>query len=245
MTLKSTDFESLKNAKRQYRNIKTGEVISKRAYDTIRRGGITNEKAAILERIKNPVLAASRPAKGKKSLLKLPENEQLVIAKARIEDEKRKKEIAKQLRDENAFNKKFNKEVNKKVRVKKIRPQLLKTGSKGARISFNDYDDYLKLFNDGKKATVRVGGKTIPLLFAYGLGMVGVDEREDSGEPKKLAVTVFTMKAFDKPISEKDFYGAMKDELDDRAYFKMSHYFMHLAFSIDYARDRKQRGAKR
>lgn len=231
--MKADNFFPLRNKTRQYQNKETGEVISRWAYQKIQKGGIDPRLNAKLNRITNPELSASLPARGRKSILKLPENERAVIAKARIEDRAQREAIAKELKETKKLERIFKRETNKKVHRKKVRPQLLKTGSKGARISLNNYGDYLVAFNEGKNATVMVKGKREELLIAYGLGMVGLD-----GDGKKIGFTVFTMRAFDSPLSEEDFYGAMGDELSERAYFTFSHYFMHLAFNINYARDR-------
>ena len=239
--LKSSDFLPLRNKARQYQNIKTGEIVSRRQYQKVARGGLTNEQFAEFNKITNPKLAASMPARGRKSILKLPKNERDVIAQARIEDAKQKAAILKDKKEAKLLEQRIAKASAKKVKRKKIRPHLLKAGNKGARISFNNYGEYLDAFNEGKNTFTTVNGKRVPLLIAYGIGMVGVSEKDG----KELGITIFTMRAFDSPIDEDDFNDMVQDELVERPYFLLSHFFMHLAFSIDYAKQKRDTALSR
>lgn len=239
---KTSDFYPLRNKERQYKHKTTGEIISRRQWQKIKRGGMSNEKFAELNRVTNEKLQVLQPARGRKSALKKTDTEKEMIAEARIEDRQRREQIAISEREARLLERRIKKAQAKRVRAKAIRPQLLKAGNMGARISLNDYNDYLKAFEQGKNATVRLkNGARIPLVFSYGLGMVGVNE--NTGQD--LGITVFTMRTFDRPIAMDEFYDEMEATLAERAYFVFSHYFMHVAFSKAYANEKAaSRGKK-
>lgn len=222
---KSADFVRVPGAARQYKNINTGAVISRRKYLELKRG-VTLEDYAEINRQTNPTLAAVRPARGRASALKKSATEQKIIADARIEDAQRRNEI-----------KNKNKLIAAKsrtVRVKKFRPDLLKPGHQAIRISFNEYSDYVKLFNDAKAS-----GK----VLSYGLGMVGF--MENGNDVDDRGITVFHLRAFDRVVSENDFNERMADELEARSYFRFSHFYMHIHFKKEYWLARAQRAKAR
>lgn len=230
-------FVSLKDKGRNYLDTLTGETVSKRQRDKAMRGAISNEMAAKMNKITNPELAVSRPARGRKSILKLSETERAFIAQARIEDEKRRIELLKKEREEAFIRRTLQRKADKKVTPKHISTRLLKTGRKGVRVPFNTYAEYLVMLQEAKAT-----GKVI----AYGLGMMGYNE--NTGQD--LAVTVFTLMSIkNKPIPEDTFEETFLEERENRMYFVFQHYFMHIAFDIKYVEQRaataKSRKAKR
>lgn len=211
-------WKLLPGAKRAV-NIETGENISRRQYDKIRRGtDLSNEKLAQLNRVTNPQLSELRPARGRKSALKASPTEQALIAEARQEDRQRRKELAAEEKKRKADERELARRLNRpKRKLRKVTAGLLKPGHKAARIPFDTYEEYLQLFDQAKR-----GGKVI----FYGLGVQG--HHENTGA--ELDITVFTMRTLDRPVSEDDFDGAMFDVLENYAYFVFENYWMHLAF---------------
>lgn len=222
-------FERVPGVLRQYRNTATNEVISRRQYLKTLRAGLSNEKFAQLNAITNEELSVSRPARGRKSLLKTGEVERHQIAQARIEDKKRREELAIEAKKERELNKLLKKRSSKKpVKRKHVTGRLLKAGRKGARVPFDSYEDYVEMF----KEAVR-GGK----VMFYGLGMEGY--HENTG--KELDITVFTMRTFTRPIPEAEFYSHMEDALEEHSYFVFTNYWMHLAFKEEYAKQKAEK----
>lgn len=225
-------FESLKNKKREYRNVLTGEIISKRQYDKYRRGGLSNEMFAKLEKVTNLDLALSRPARGRKSILKSSETEKELILEARKEDLQRRKELEEKRKMEKVVERKIARQARKTVKRGKITRHTLKAGRAGARIPFNTYDEYVELIidaqNDGN-------------IHAYGLGVIGFDE--NTGDER--AITVFTMRrvARNEPaISRDEFDEEMEAAIQERSYFIFQHYFLFLAYKMEYAYQKAKKG---
>lgn len=217
-------FTALNNKTRQYVNNETGEIISRRQYLKIKRGGISNETNAKLNALKNPELAISRPARGRASLLKKNETERELIAQARLEDKLRKAEIAAEKKKQNELERILKRASSKKpVKRAKISNRLLKAGRMGRRLPFQTYKDYVEMFKEAK---------ALGTIFAYGLGMEGFN----SSTGEQIVFTVFPMAALDRPLSEDDFNEGMDDALEERSYFEFTNYFMHLAFKKEYAR---------
>jgi len=215
-------FEPIKGPGRYYLDTLTGQKVTKRFRDTTLRGAISNEKAAQLNRITNLELAVSRPARGRKGIKGLSEKEKADIIAARIEDEKRKKELAAQAKAERELNRLLQKKSAKKVNFKHFSDRALRPGSKGARFSFNSYDEYLVLAKE-----VKASRNTL----AYSLGMVGY--HETTGED--YGVTVFTLKsAQDKPYSRETFEEGFEEAITERTYFRFQYYFMHVAYKKEY-----------
>lgn len=219
-------FTALNNKTRQYIDNTTGEIISRRQYQQRSRGGITNELNARLNAAKNPELAAIRPARGRASALKKTETEKHLIAQARLEDAARRKEIAAEKKAEREAEKLLAKRATKKVhKRRKITMSVLKPGHKGARLPFDNYDDYVAMFWEAKR-----GGKVI----FYGLGASGY--HENTG--KELDITVFTMRTLTNPIPETLFNDEMDAAIEEISYFEFSHYWIHLAFKEEFAQQR-------
>jgi len=230
-------FVSLKDKGRNYLDTVTGETVSKRQRDKAMRGSLSNEMAAKMNKITNPELAVSRPARGRTSLLKKSETERALIAAARIEDEQRRIELLKKAREEAFIKRTLQRKANKKVTPKHISTRLLKAGMRGARVPFNTYADYVTMLKEAKAT-----GK----IIAYGLGMQGYNE--NTGQD--LSITVFTLASVNnKPLSEEVFEETFLEERESRMYFIFQHYWMHVAFSNEYAEKRaataKSRKSKR
>lgn len=225
-------FESLKNKKREYRNVLTGEIISKRQYDKYRRGGLSNEMSAKLEKVTNLDLALSRPARGRKSILKSSETEKELILEARKEDLQRRKDLEEKRKMERAVERKIARQSRKTVKRGKINRYTLKAGRAGARIPFNTYDEYVELIKDAQK-----DGN----IHSYGLGIIGY--HEDKGDER--AITVFTQRrvARNEPaISREEFDEEMEDAINSKAYFIFQHYFMFLAYNMEYVYQKAKKG---
>lgn len=226
-------FISLKDAGRNYLDTLTGETVSKRQRDKALRGSISNEMAAKMNKITNPELALSRPARGRTSLLKKSATERELIAQARIENEQRKLEQHKRDIAEKARLRMLARKANKKVNRKTISTRLLKAGHMGARVPFNTYAEYLVMLKEAK-ATGQI--------IAYGLGMQGF--HENTGQD--VSITVFTlMSVTNKPIPEDVFEETFDEEIESRSYFVFQHYWMHVAFKKEYAAARKEKAKTR
>lgn len=217
-------FERIPGPKREYRNILTGEIVGRRTRDKYYRAGLTNEKLAELNKVTNLDLALSRPARGRASILKKEPTERELILAARKEDLKRRKEIAAEQKELKAIERQIRKQELKKVRRNRVTNAILKGGARGARVSFNTYDEYLKSLKEAK---------ALGTVEGYGLGMVGYDDK--SGESR--AITVFTMQSIrNRPISEEVFEERFDEEREERLYFVFQHYFMHVAFYESFTR---------
>lgn len=229
-------YKALGGKTRQFLNLVTGEKISRRKYDEIR--GIFYEAKAAANRAKDEAEQILRPAKGRKSAVKLKVEFKKTVAQARLEkkqqveaEEKARKELAAKVRL-------VQRKTAKKVRVKKVRDQLLEAGRVGARIAFNTYEDYEELYRQIQK----MGDK----VFAYGLGITYIvtEERGEVGQERD--VTVFTMMRAKEFVDKDDFEETMQADIESRSYLKFAHYWMHLKFGNKFAQQKAQRaGIKR
>lgn len=221
---------------RRYINEETGDIISRRQFLNIRHLGLGSlEQRAKQARSSNLELALSRPARGRKSLLKVEGEEKQFIIQARIEAEKREREKKQEIKTLKAFEREAKKQLNKRIHVKKLSLGLLKPGAKGFRISFNTYEDYESLYRQMRHIGVRK-------IIAYGLGMVGFDE--NTNEPR--GITVFRMYRNEEPIiPRKIFEERMEEERRERLYFVFQHYFMHFAVAVKYIPVLMEERAKR
>lgn len=216
-------FTSLPGSARRYLDNITGKEVSRRTYQEYMRAGMTNEQLASINARENPLLAAARPAKGRKSILKLSQLERETIAQARIEDKIRRAEIAAENKAQKEAEKLLAKRANKKKKPRiKITNRLLKAGKMGRRVPFDSYDDYVLMFNEAK---------ALGTIAFYGLGADGY--HENTG--KAVSITVFPLRTFTKPVSRKEFNEEMDNEIGERTYFIFDNYFMHLAFKKEYA----------
>lgn len=211
----------------------TGTIISRRQYDKLYKTfGQSYEVKASNNLARNPALAVSRPARGRKSTLKLSEVERNFIAEARLEQSALNKVAKEREKQERATERLIERQKNKRHKKYQITTRLLKTGHKGRRIPFDDYEEYLEYYKEAKSL-----GK----IKFYGLGVEGY--HENTG--KTLTATVFTMRTFDRPISETRFEDEMENAIEEWSYFVFTNYWMHLAFDIKYARERISNAAKR
>lgn len=206
---------------RRYRNEITGQELSRRQYDKLANNlpaGMSYEKKAAHNKLINPELSAIRPARGRKSYVKSADWVKKEIADQRIEAERLKKLAADRAKAEAEKQRRIERLKFKKVKVKKVAKRYFPKKKIGWRIAFNDYQEYLQLIKEAKATKA---------IFAYGLGYVAVDDREGVYRP----VTVFNMRSLSMVVSEEEFYGAMFDSIEQYAYLKMAHYFIH--FAID------------
>lgn len=223
-------FKGLGGTAKRVLDLSTGKELSRREYaEKVKRQGLlSNEQLAKLNRDTQPEKQILRPTKGRKSAQKLKEDDAKLEAQKRLLEAAKQKRREAELKEQRATAKKIEAKKRKVIKPKKITARLLEPGKQGRRIPFNTYDDYLQMFTDAK-ATKKI--------FAYGLGVEGIDSR--SG--KIVTATIFTMRGFGRPISEDDFNDAMEEFLTERLYFVFTNYFIHLAFSVEYARQKAAR----
>ena len=219
-------FKSLGGTSNKYLNIATGETISRRQYDKLKRPGFTDESLAKLKKSIDEKAQLSRPARGRTSIKKIAPDVREDIAEIRKEFADSKAQAIKQTKAEKKLQSSIERQKNKKVRRKKIRKQLLKPGQSGTRIAFSDYEEYLEAMSEAK----RIGN----IVFGYALGWHGVDERDGLAKD----VTVMTMTSFrDGPISEEEFEEMFSDSIEEKSYLIFLNYFMHVGFSKVFATD--------
>lgn len=222
------NFVRVPGAKREYQNVDTGEVISRRQYLKQKRGGITNEEYARMSRITNQTISELRPARGRASALKKSDTEKEMIAQARIEDRLRRAEIAEAQKVDRELQRILDrKRAAKQKKVKHLSARILKAGQMGARVPFYTYEDYERLFKEGKSDRN---------IAAYGLGINGFDT--STGEER--SITVYTLRDFSRIIARFDFYETMEEEIESRSYFEFTNYYMHVAFKVEFVRQRKE-----
>lgn len=227
--------ESGSGKSERFVNAQTGESISRRQYDKVRREAETgikysNESLSKENKRLQPIVAASRPARNKTSLKQLSQQTREDIARARIE----KEAADKKAHDERVAQKKLERltqqRLAKKVKPKKLNGRILRPGALGARVDFNDYEEYLALFEQGHKDRKK--------FFSYSLGVVGIDARD--GYEKTPILSAFKRLDFDQPISEDDFIAETEDFVESKAsYFLFRNWFMHVSFGTVYANTRK------
>lgn len=204
-------------------NTETGEEISRRQYQNIVKG-ISFEAKAQQNKKESLAKSLARPARGRTKAATQQEIEQrleLAASRAEIQNRTRLERKAAQ--------------KGRKKRIKTIRPQLLKSGHMGERIPFYDYEDYETLM--GQMGQM-IGGKR--LITAYGVGIVGVDERTG----QELTATLFTLRSPKMWIDEDELEAETEDFIYSHPYFIFSHYFMHLAFNVDYAESRAKKSKR-
>lgn len=230
-------YKALGGSARNYLNLETGEIISRRQYQNLSEG-ISFEQKAAANKAADEFEQLARPAKGRRSVVKLAPEFKKEVVKARKEKKQEEIEAEKARKEQAARKRKVDRALAKKVHQKKIREQLLKAGNMGARIAFNDYAGYLQALKE-----LRAMGKKV---FGYSLGITYVitDERAEAGEERN--VTVFTLTSPKTKYSEEEFEDTMESDIDERQYMQPAHYWMHIAFGVDYAREKAKRaGIKR
>lgn len=206
---------------RRFRNTETGEEISRRQYQN-RIKGISFEAKAKASKAANIQEALARPAKGRKKVSSAsPEAEARLKTFEEQQAQKLEKELNRRARAK-----------SKKVHVPQIRPQLLKTGHRAARVPFNTHAEYVRLLKQAREIMVPLNGRR--LITAYGLGVVGYDERTG----KELDATLVTMQSPSIVYTEDELENILEDFLMEKIYFIFSHWFMHLHFNQEYAEHR-------
>lgn len=220
-----SQWKSLGGTSRQYANIETGEIISRRRFDEMF-NKLTYETKAAHNKAINPEKAILRPARGRKSYVKAQDWIQKEIAAQRFEAAEKKKKEAESRKREREIQRTVQRKAKKKVKPRKVAKRYIPKNKLGWRVSFNDYQEYLTLLEDARKTGV---------IKIYGLGFVGVDSR--TGIEK--GVTVFRMRSISITESEDEFYGAMEDALNEYSYLDFMHYYIHLAISVDYVKGQK------
>lgn len=222
-------FTRLPGSARRYLDTITGKEISRREYQQFMRGGTTNEQLAAINRSQNPIIAAARPAKGRKSALRASPQEREIIAQARIEDQLRRAALKDEAKKQREIEKLLAKRGSKKPKKRKrITLSLLQPGRIGRRVEFYTYEEYVEMFAEAKQ-----GGK---VLF-YGLGAQGYHETTG----KELDFTVFTMRTLTRPIDEDSFNEEMSEQIESRTYFVFTNYWMHLSFNKKFFKPKKKR----
>lgn len=213
-------FKRLPGRSERFLNEKTGETISRRKYDLLRRG-ISNETLAKINRTSEPKKQLARPARGRKSILKLPENIVDELAIERSEERARKERLKALEKERRKVDRNVEKLKNKKIKTPKFSGRLLKKGRKARRLPFEEYSQYSKYWDEMKKSGI---------VFAYSVGVSAVDTRIGY----ERDAIVFTLKTFSKKISEPDFNEAMINFLESKSYLEFLNYFIHIAFSESY-----------
>lgn len=221
------EWVSLGGTARRYQNKETGEIISRWRYEKMRRG-MDARAIAKLNRQRDLATALSRPARGRTKARTQAE----IDLRLEIEAERQKQ------REYNRLLREANKRASR-IKLKKIRPQLLKTGRRAERIPFADYAQYVELFNQLQSARLASGRRYIT---AYGIGVVGVDERPPNGE---LTATLFPMVGYDVMFDEDEFNDAVSDFAMEHSYFILSHFYMHIHFDREYAENRLARAQRK
>lgn len=220
------DWQVIKGTARNYKNVKTGEVLSRRQFDKLR--GISYETKAKTNKAKNEKLQLLRPARGRKSALKLDRDLQEAVATARKD---RLAELAEKKiieAETKKLNSKFMRAMNKKTPTPKISKQSLKTGHLGVRKPFSSYEQYVELLTEAQRLGV---------IFMYGLGWTGVSDRDGQvGETRD--VTVFKMADIKLMRTEEEFNEAFEESILEKQYMHFRNYFMHFGFDKEYARER-------
>jgi len=219
----SAFYTRVKGSGRTERFIDTrsGAEVSRRQRDKAIRAAKTGrlesqEKFVQFNRATELEKSLARPARGRKSARKLAPEIQADVVKARKELEEQRKEAAENERLQRALERNIERSKGKRVHVKKLTSRLLKAGRKAARIQFNDYKDYEKLYNEFKA----LGNKAI----FYGIGIEGIGR-----ENKHIGATLFRLRNY--KIEENEFYEEAEDFIEQRPYFIFTNFWMHVAFS--------------
>lgn len=228
---KKSRYKALGGKSRRYLDTETGATISRRTYQKLSEGLSFEEKAAT-NFARDAKAAILRPAKGRQSQRKAVGLEREMVAEMRLEERERITRAKTLEKETRKIERTIQRKINRKVKQKKVTKQLLKAGSYGARISFVDYEGYLK----AQREAVATG-----VIIAYSLGLVGVDE--NTGQDR--GITVFPLRFVTDVIDRDTFDEEMTAAIERYSYFMVSHYFMHLAYKKDFARGKKSEAKSR
>lgn len=219
-------YKSLGGKTRRYVNTETGETISRRQFQNLQTGVSFEEKA---KRNKAADLrkALARPARGR---TKAQSNQEIEMRLEAAEQQAEQHRVSRINRAAKA--------AGQRVKVKKIRPQLLKTGHRAARIPFETWDEFQDLRKQMLSQKLPNGRR---LISSYGLGIVGYDERTG----QQIAATLVRLQSPSIDISEDELEAMSDDFIMEHPYFIFSHFFLHLHFDINYAESRAKKSREK
>lgn len=224
------NYKPLGGKTRRYLNLDTGEEISRRQY--LKETKNTSfEEIAANNRARNPLQAALRPARGRKSALKDDARE--MIAQARIEADRRRRELDEERRQKRRIELEIQRAVNKKVRRKKVTKALLPAGKMGVRLPFGEYSDYLAMLKEAR---------AIGVVFAYSLGAVMRDEET----AQERDATLYPLMSIKDTVDEEDLKDTTAEFIESKSYgLVFAHWFIHLAYSKQYALEKAKRAKRK
>jgi len=211
-------------------NLVSGEQISRRQYDKIRRASqgsniLSNEALAKINKAIEPDEQLARPARGRTSARKLAPVIKADVIKARKELQAQQEETAKSIKEQRLIDRRIEAMKRKKVRVKKFSGRLLKPGRQAVRIAFNTWEEYVELYEAAEQSGI---------VFSYGMGIQGYDA--NLGVPRDA--TIFRMDAFSGLIDEDTFYSEMEGFIETHSYFIALNYYMHIHYSAAFVKKR-------
>lgn len=231
----------LGGSSRQYRNVETGQIISRRQLDKLR--GIAYEQKAEYSRARDPAAFYLRPARGRSSARKLQGEFARQVAEERKAAQQAAREAQRAAAAEGRRLREVRRKANRRVKQKTIRPQLLKPGHKAARISFDTYEGYLKAVREMRAMRVTVGGRRERGVVGYTLGIVGVVEK--NGIEMFTGATLMRLQNPDNAaMSEDELFAVTEQYLESRPYFRFLHWTLQVSFNIHYAREKAARYGK-
>lgn len=210
------DWQRVRGDKaRRYVNKKTGVVISRRQflqhYGKAQAFGTLEKRAKYYSKSDKQLL---RPARGRKSALRVIESEKTAIAaRRRLE------------RQEKAADKKIEKELKRKRRTpKKISVSNFKKGKISRNIELDvDYSEIER---------VRLEAKKSGIVFGY---LVGANMITEMGEDRTF--TTIKLRSISKSFKREEF-DSMLETVQQMSYATLVSLFVHLSLSIDVARKR-------
>lgn len=232
MTIKGfEDWISLGGKTRQYKNQRTGEVISRWEFDK-RRLGATRRQIAKESKKADATKFYSAPARGRKSSRKLaPEvREEIREAFQAIErEDTRKKGV-----------KKVQRKLAKKTKLKKPRPSTLKKGNAAFRMAFDDAEQLDEILDDAAAQYVNVNGERKPFIIAYAIGLRGYDERHpERGELDVTTQNLTDLRSRKLRPDQDDLEGYEMEVMEEKPYFVPTGYWVHLKISSAYLNNKR------
>lgn len=217
-----SDYKFLGGKSQRYQNVKTGETISRRAFDKSS-GKLSYEDLAKINWDIAPDRQILRPAKGRKSGQKLDAIAAQNEAKKRLENKTREAARQKALKEQRELARKIEAKKRKKVITQKITKSSLTPGKISKSIKFLYYQQYLDLWAQGKKLGIDV-------IFAYQIGVEGISN--DTGEIQMF--DAMNARDFDKPLTEDSFISKVEfriEKASQSAGFIFTNYYMRFLFA--------------
>lgn len=198
--------------KRQFRDTVTGKIVGRREADRrLNRVVQSNEAKAKKNKAENLIESLARPARGRK---KINVEENFEEAERRVSDFQLKH-----------------------VRLKAIRPQLLKTGHRAERVEFAHYGQYAKLMEEIKALRWREK----PLIVGVSIGFTGHDERDG----KRLDATIVPQQSPRIVLTPDRFSEIIIEYLEEKTYVVVDKFWLHLRFNMDYVEFREKEATKK